>query len=399
MVSRKNGRPSWIQTIALCLAVAAISVFVTGYVLTEKQTDTSSGGYAKLDEIKKLVDRYYVGTYTDQELTDMLSAGYIAGINDKWAYYTSAEDMDEWVENTTGVYTGIGVSVTLDTDTGLLRVLDVYEGSPAAEAGLKPLDMLYKVGDEYVAELGMNMTVAKVRGEAGTTVDITILRGSDEIRYTVERRQVTKSSVYAEIIDGNIGYLRITEFTQAAAAEYKTKLSSLISAGAEGIVFDVRNNPGGQLNTLLAMLDDICPAGPLFIQEDKQGNRDVLEASDDTYYATHIAVLVNRYSYSAAEYFGAVLQEKGLASVVGEKTTGKGEAQRTYTLSDGSAVTFSVLKYFTPNGVRISEKGGIVPDIEVAMDDSLTSKIGALDKESDTQLAAAVDAVKKMIGE
>ncbi|MBR6740928.1 MAG: PDZ domain-containing protein [Clostridia bacterium] len=399
MISRKYGRPSWVQTVCMCLIAAMLGALVAVYLLKDDTRPVEPGAYPKLDEIRALLDAYYVGSYTDQELMDMLSAGAMAGINDKWAYYTPAEDLQTLTENSSGRYTGIGVAVSLDTETGMLRVLEVYENSPAAEVGIRPMDLLYKVNGEYVAELGQDMTVSKVRGEEGTTVELSVLRNGVEIKLTVERRNVVKTSVYAEIIDGNIGYLRITDFTEVAAADFVGKLSSLYGAGVEGVIFDLRNNPGGRLSTLLTMLDEICPEGDLFIEEDNQGNRRVIKTVDNKYYKGNFAVLVNAYSYSAAEYFGAVLQEKGIATVVGERTTGKGEAQSTFVLSDGSAVTFSVLKYFTPAGVRISEKGGILPDIEIEMDQELAALIGKVDKTRDTQLAAAIDVVKKMIGQ
>lgn len=399
MSRKSHSRPSWVQVIAICLIIAALSVFITGYFVSdhyEKSIPKDAAYYKKLSEIKAYVDKWYVGEYSEDELLELLSSAMVLGINDKWAYYTSAEDYAALMESSAGSYTGIGVSVTEDAETGMLKIMEVYENSPAEEVGIRPLDMLYKVGDELVSELGRDLTVVRVRGEAGTFVRLTVVRDGQFIEFNVQRRQVKTQSIYTEIIDGNIGYMRISEFTQAAAEEFVVKLAVLKSAGIEGIIFDVRNNPGGSLSTLLTMLDEIVPEGVLFIQEDKAGNR-ITYSSDDYYFETDIVVLVNRYSYSAAEYFGAVLQEKGLARVIGEATTGKGEAQSTFRLSDGSAVTFSVFKYFTPAGVRISEKGGIIPDLAVEMADELTVQIGRLTYIEDPQLGAAVTVIRQLI--
>lgn len=398
---RKQKRPSWIQVIAICLAVAAVTMLATGYVLSERYKSVQAPvidqtRYQKLDEIRSLVDAYYVGEYDEDELLDMLGVGFMSGINDKWSYYTSAENLEELYEDKTGSYAGIGVTVTLDSATGLLQVMEVYEDSPAAEAGIRRFDMLYTVEGESVAALGLDATVSKVRGEIGTTVNLEILRDGVVIAMTVERRTVEKTSVYAELIDGEIGFLRVSEFTVAAASQFSEKVATLQNIGAQCFIIDVRNNVGGRLNTLIKMLDELMPEGVVFIERDKAGNENRV-AVDANYCDLPVVVLVNEYSYSAAEYFAAVMQEQGRAYVIGTPTTGKGEAQQTFQLSDGSAVTFSVLKYYTPNGVSIGDQGGIVPNMNVEITYDQIAAIGTVDYREDPQIMAAVGYMQEIL--
>ena len=248
-----NKRPSWIQVIAICLAVAAVSILATNYVLASRYqaqpatTETSAGDYSKLEEIRNLVDAYYVGEYEEKDLLDMLAVGFMYGINDPWSYYTAAEDMEDLYEYKSGSYAGIGVTVTPDAETGLLQVIEVAEGSPAAEAGIRCFDYLYTVDGESVAILGMDAAVAKVRGEPGTTVNLEILRDDLVIPMTVERRNVDKTLVTSELIDGEIGYIRVSQFTTSSPQQFTEKLATLKKIGAKGYIIDMRNNPGGQL--------------------------------------------------------------------------------------------------------------------------------------------------------
>jgi carboxyl-terminal processing protease len=388
---RRSRRPSWLQVTALCLLVAVS----TGYALT-KQFEARSGEagtYAKLDEIRALVDAYYVGEYSEEDLMDMLARGFAYGINDRWAYYTPKSEMDFLEESFTGVYAGIGVTVNRDISEGYMSVLDVFEGSPAEEAGLLPLDKIYAVDGQSVVSLGRDGTVAAVRGEEGTSVTLTVLRGEEELSFTIVRRRITQSTVYTEVLNGTTGYMRISEFNMATDEEFTQKLEAMKQLSLTGLIVDLRNNPGGQLDSLIHILDELMPEGVAFIQRNKAGEELQLSV-DAEYWDIPLVVLVNQYSYSAAEYFAAVLQEVGRAQVVGEKTTGKGEAQHTFMLSDGSAISFSVLKYFTPEGVSIAEQGGIVPDVEVDLPEELYAMIGRLAPEEDAQLAQALALVE-----
>ncbi len=396
-MSKRN--PRWLWTLLLCVVVAAVCILGTGYVMKSRygepapQNDLSK--YNKLEEIQKLVDQYYVGEYDKERVMDYLSAAMLTALGDKWAYYTAAEDVQSLNEDRSGTYSGIGVTVTQDAETGLLRITEVTEGSPAEKAGIRVLDQLYSVSGQLVAEIGMDSTVALVRGEAGTQVEIGIMRDGIIYNFTVERASVQAQSVKAEVLDGDIGYIRVSSFTYAAEEQFANKLNSLRSLGVKALVLDVRNNGGGSLRTLLSMLDLIMPEGVMFIERDVSGEEVRYEA-DGSYCDLPVVVLANRYSYSAAEYFAAVIQEQGRGYFIGEHTTGKGEGQSTFTLSDGSCVSFSTIKYFTPNGVSIGEQEGIAPDLTITMTDEELVKIGAVTGREDRHIAAAIDYIRGM---
>ena len=393
----RNRRPSWVLTIILCVVICATSICGTWYAASLKFSGGVGGKdlskYSKLNEIQELVDAYYVGEYDEDEAMDILSSAMIAGINDKWAYYTAAKDVEALNENRTGNYSGIGVTVVQDSETGLLRVTEVYEGSPAEVAGLQVLDQIYSVEGQMVSEIGMDATVALVRGEIGTKVNMAILRNGIIYNFEVERATVEQQSVKAEVIDGNVGYIRITSFTTTAASQFAQKLNTLLNLNVTALIIDVRNNGGGSLNTLLSMLDMLLPEGVVFIERDVNG-KEVKYAADSSYCDLPIVVLANGYSYSAAEYFAAVLQEQGRAYFIGEPTTGKGEGQSTFKLSDGSCVSFSTIKYFTPNGVSIGDQGGIEPDMLITMTTDEIVAIGNMTVEEDSHIAAALDYLK-----
>ncbi|MBE6939179.1 MAG: S41 family peptidase [Ruminococcaceae bacterium] len=389
----RNRRPGWLVTILLCVAVCAVSVcgswLAAGWTF-KKVNGQDLSRYAKLNEIQNLIDEFYVGEYDEKEAMDILSAAMLAGINDKWAYYTAAEDVQALTEDRTGSYSGIGVTVVQDSETGLLRITEVTEGSPAEEAGLQVLDQIYSVEGQLVGEIGMDATVALVRGEIGTKVNLSVVRNGIIYNFAVERRVVEQQSVKAEVLAGNIGYIRISSFTTAASSQFAQKLNSLTALNVDSLIIDVRNNGGGSLNTLLAMLDMLLPEGVVFIERDVTG-KEVRYTADEKYCDLPIVVLANGYSYSAAEYFAAVLQEEGRACFIGEPTTGKGEGQSTFTLSDGSCVSFSTIKYFTPAGVSIGDQGGIQPDIAIELTDEQIVAIGTVEAEDDPQIVAAMD--------
>ncbi len=393
----RNRRPGWLLTVLLCVAVAGASIFGTWFITSAKYENGARGEdlsrYAKLNEIQKLLDEYYVGEYDEDEAMDILSSAMLAGINDKWAYYTAAKDVAALTEDRTGSYTGIGVTVVQDSETGLLRITEVNDESPALEAGLQVLDQIYSVEGQLVSEIGMDATVGLVRGPAGTTVNMAIIRGGIIYNFTVKRAAVEQQSVKAEVLEGDVGYIRITSFTTAAASQFAQKLSNLVNLNVTSLVIDVRNNGGGSLNTLLAMLDMLMPEGVVFIEKDVSGS-ETKYAADSAYCDLPIVVLANGYSYSAAEYFAAVLQEQGRAMFIGEPTTGKGEGQSTFSLSDGSCVSFSTIKYYTPMGVSIGAQGGINPDMLIEMTDEQIVAIGTVPAAEDPHIAAALEYLK-----
>lgn len=390
-----------LQTVMLLTLTAAVT-FVITYYGSYRALQADIGGavgntnaYAKLGEIQNTVDKYFVGEYDAKNAIDGAAAGYVDGLGDKWSHYLTAEQYQSYKEELSTVYSGVGITVSSDmTDVGIV-VLEVYADSPAQEAGILPLDVITKVDGESVLDLGYSATVKKVRGEKGTSLTLSIRRGTEgtERNFTMLRDEITKEYVSSKLIDGDVGYIRVTEFAETADTAFIYAIDKLQSEGAKYFVFDMRNNPGGSLSVLLNMLDRLMDKRVMFIEESKDGKRRSYE-SDEVKLDQPMAVLCNNYSISAAEYFTAVLQEYKLATVVGEATTGKGYGQNTIELSDGSALIISTIRYFTPAGKSLKDTG-IKPDVEVPVSEEIKAKITRLEPKDDEQLQAAIKSIKK----
>ena len=317
----------------------------------------------------------------------------IAGTGDRWSYYISADDYDSYMESVNNAYVGIGIVIQLanEDDPGF-TIMSVTEGGPAEKAGLQVGDILTKVEGKSVVEMGMEETRNHVRGEEGTKVTITVLRGGVEQEYSVERANIAVVNVRSEMLTDEIGCISIDNFDSNCAKDSIAAIESLQSQGAKKLIFDVRFNPGGFKSELVELLDYILPEGKLFISEDYSGEETV-DYSDADCLDMEIAVLVNGDSYSAAEFFAAALKEYGVAQVVGTQTCGKGYFQTTFPLSDGSAIAISIGKYRTPNGVSLAEVGGLVPNqvVELDQEDYEALYYDQLSHKDDPQLEKAIE--------
>jgi len=316
--------------------------------------------FSKFKSIKNYIDNYFVGEYDENAMMDQAMKGYVSGMGDRWSTYLNAEEYEEYKSEDS--YVGIGVVAQYDAEKNTMIILEVYENSPASEAGLLPLDNIIAINGEDISSMNYTMAQEKIMGDEGTVVRLKIMRETENapIDIRVERRQVHTEAVSSRIVDGNIGYVRIRSFSENSDKEFTSALGKLTSAGVEGLVFDVRSNPGGNLMALVNMLDALLPKGNIISMKDKDENGKTY-TSDDEEVTLPMAVIVNEYSYSAAEFFAAALQEYEKAQIVGKQTVGKGYAQDPIELDDGSALFLSTYKYYTPNG-RNLQGVGITPD-------------------------------------
>ncbi len=389
----------------LCALLAAVLLIFSGCTFrfdTTSRVDSEPSASAvqedyheKLDEIVALLDRVYVDGYDTDKLGDYLAQAAVAATGDRWSYYVSAEDYDAFVESNENAYVGIGVTVESSDDlTDGVQITKVTPNSPAEEAGIEADDRIYAVEGETVESLGLDETKNRIRGEEGTSVTLTILRGEKKFDVTVKRASVEVEVVKYSMLDGSIGYIKINNFEANSADRTIEAIDTLREQGAKALVFDLRFNPGGRKDELVRVLDYLLPEGPLFRSVDYQGNESV-DYSDDDCVELPMAVLVNGDSYSAAEFFAAALQEYDWATVVGTKTCGKANYQQTFRLSDGSAVAVSTGHYQTPHGVTLADVG-VTPDEIVEVDNATylelyKEKVAVKD---DAQLQAALRAVK-----
>ena len=354
------------------------------------------GRVNKLEQLGNLIESRFIAETDRAEMEDAAAAAMVESLGDRWSHYMTAEAYAANMEQLTNAYVGVGMTVTAREDGDGIDIVQVTPGGPAEEAGIQAGDVLIAVNAEPVDGLDITGVSNKVKGEEGTTVDLTMRRSGRELTFTVERRTIQVVVAEGELVTDGIGLITITNFDDRCASETIAALEALLDNGAKSIIFDVRNNPGGFKHELVALLDYILPEGPLFRSEMYTGATSVDNSDADCVSGIPMVVLVNENSYSAAEFFAAALEEYDYASIVGEQTSGKGYFQQTFQLADGSGVALSVGKYCTPKGISLAEAGGLVPDLIVDVDDETAAEIyaGILDTAEDPQIQAAIELLK-----
>ena len=351
-------------------------------------------GPSKLDELEALIQERFIGEADMEAIEDAAADAMIVATGDRWSYYIPASEYAAYQEQMANSYVGVGITIQVTEDDSGFLVTEVVSGGPAEEAGMMVEDLLIMVEDVDVRGMSTSEVRELVRGEEGTSVKLTVMRKGEHKVLSVERRQVQTPVATYEMLENNVGLVTIENFDSRCAEETIAAIETLLSNGAEKLIFDVRNNPGGYASELVKVLDYLLPEGDLFRTVRYDGKENV-DTSDVDCLEVPMAVLVNDGSYSAAEFFAAALSEYEAAIVVGEPTVGKGYFQTTYQLSDGSAVSLSIGKYFTPKGVSLAEEG-VTPDVVVTVDEETDLAIyyGTLTPEEDPQIQAALKALK-----
>lgn len=374
------------------ILVAAVASAAT-FFLTEEVPSVNS---MKLAQLEAMLTEKFIGEVDETAMGDAAAMGMVASLGDRWSYYLSAAEYGDYLDRMDNSYVGVGITIQVAEDNSGFNILQVSAGGPAEEAGLLAGDKLVGVEAQNVAGWSTTDVGTLVKGEEGTYVSLTVLRAGEELTFSVERRRVQTPVAEAQLLNGHIGYVTIVNFDNRCAEETVAAIEEMLAQGADMLLFDVRNNPGGYADELVKVLDYLLPEGELFRTVDYAGKEEV-DMSDANCLELPMAVLVNGESYSAAEFFAAALREYGVATVVGNQTVGKGYFQRTYQLLDGSAVGISVGKYYTPNGISLAEVGGITPDVEVAVTAEEASAIyaGTLDPMEDPQVLAAIAELEK----
>ena len=348
---------------------------------------------SKLTQVQNMIEERFIGEVDPTALEDAAAAAMVAATGDRWSGYIPAAEYQDYLDRMKNSYVGVGMTIRA-LEEGF-EVIQVEPTGPAAEAGVQVGDVVVAVFGQPVAGMTASDLSAQVKGEAGTTVDLTFARGEEELTFTIERREIQTVVAKGEMLEDGVGLVTITNFDARCADETIAAIEALLDQGARKLIFDVRGNPGGYASELVEVLDYLLPEGPLFRSEYYTGKVKVDE-SDAKCLDIPMAVLMNGDSYSAAEFFAAALEEYEAAITVGQPTTGKGYFQVTTKLKDGSALRLSVGEYTTPNGVSLAEVGGLVPNIQVDVDEEVYVQIlaGTLEPENDPQIQAALDALK-----
>ena len=377
---------------ALCGALAMlIVVMIFDVLFNGNQSVLTNSTEKKLSTIYRLIntDFLYTDEMSEEILNEAAIKGYVEGLGDPYSVYYDAEETKSLMESTSGEFGGIGVGLTQNIDTMIISFTNVYEDSPGERAGFKEGDILYKVNGEEVTGQDLDQVVSKIRGEKGTEVEITVLRGEQMEEYigTAIRDMIEVTTVSSELLEDSIGYIAVSGFEKVTYHQFEAAIEELKTQGMSGLIVDLRNNPGGNLSTVCEMTDLILPKGITVYTEDKNGKKQMEMSDEEHQLDLPLVVLVNGNSASASEIFAGAVQDYGAGKIVGTTTYGKGIVQQIYSLSDGTALKITTSEYFTPNGRNIHGKG-IVPDVVVEYE------YDEANPEADNQLQAAIDILK-----
>lgn len=361
---------TFLLTTALC-----IGIFYNG----------NSGEYKKLDRLQSLIEKYYYEDYDNSKLIEGAAKGMVDALGDPYTTYMDKESWDEFKVYLSGSYSGLGITVSPNADDNTIVVISAFDNSPAKEAGITTGDKIVKVFDETVTGDRLDEAVAKMKGEPGTEVKISVLKAdSDEIQeLTLKRQNIVMNSVFSHM-EGDIGYIQISFFDINTGEEFEENLKSVIDNGAKGLIIDLRQNGGGITTSCEQVADMLLDKDKvIYYTRDKKGNEKYHKTSKNGI-ELPITVLIDEGTASASEILSAALRDNNRAVLIGKKTFGKGLVQQTVNVGDGSMLKVTVERYFTPSGIDINQKG-IEPDYEVELGE---------DNKTDTQLQKAIEILK-----
>lgn len=380
------------------MAAVTIGVLMSQGMISMKAEDktiVSAEVEKKLEQIQEQIDEKYLyeKNVDKKTLAEGLYTGYVEQLGDVYSVYYDEEESREMLQSTSGVYTGIGVLVSQDKKTKAITVIRVFKDSPAEKAGMKDNDVLSKVDGETVDGEDVSKVVSRIKGEAGSKVEIEVLRANidgtdyDHVDLTITRNEVEAPTVEYGMEPSGIGYISVLEFDSVTYDQFKVAMEELEAQGMKGLIIDLRNNPGGNLKTVTDMLNDLLPAGLSVYTEDRDGNRTEFKSDGNHEFKKPMVVLVNGFSASASEIFAGAVQDYGIGTIVGTTTYGKGVVQQPLDLKDGTYLKLTIAQYFTPKGRNINDVG-IIPDTEVEYEPAQT------EDDHDSQQQKAMDIIQ-----
>lgn len=391
---------TFFRTLLTILSTALITFCVTYiafYAGTDKlnvgKTNTITPIYtdatnSKVQLIKNKIDEEYIGNVDENLLQEYAIKGYVAGLNDIYSSYLTADEMKDYSSEVTGSYVGIGIAMTKDTTKNQIVVYSVSDNSPAQEVGIKEGDIITKVDGTPCTGDDFETIPDKIKGVEGTKVKVTVLRGEQELTFEITRRKIVNQTVTSEMLDNNIGYIHLASFEDSSYEQFKTAYEDLSQKGAKSLIFDLRNNGGGIVDEAIDIGEMFTDKGKvLLVESSKNKGEDTTYSKQDKTINMNVVVLVNENSASASEILASIFKDDvDNATIVGTTTYGKGVIQSLYTLTDGSGLKITTNEYFTPKH-EVINKVGITPDVEVK---GYNYK-GTLDKVNDTQLQKAIE--------
>jgi len=381
-----------ILTAAITFIFTSISMYNNFGKDNVKYLETDSIGKT-FQTFRKFIEQNYFGEINDEEMLESAIKGYVAGLNDEYSEYITKEEMEDYMQDATGKYVGIGIYIVNNTETNQIVVLMPMKGSPAEEAGIKSGDVITKVdGKAYTGEQ-LNEASSALKKEEGTKAQVEILRDGEVLNFEVERRQVKVNHVEAEVIENNIGYIEISTFDEGCYDEFKQKWEELKVKNITSLIIDLRNNGGGIVEEAIDIADMMTNKDKtLLITAGKDNKEEITKSENDKVINIPIVILVNENTASSSEILAAAVKENNEnIKLVGTTTYGKGVIQTIFSLTDGSGIKLTTSEYYTPNHNTIN-KVGIKPDIEVELPEG--EDFYSVESENDTQLKKAIEILK-----
>lgn len=358
-------------------------IYVTG-TATDESDGIGSKVEGKLNALNSVLsNKFYFDQADEEKAADNIYKAYLSSYGDKYTVYYTADEYKKLMESTTGKFYGVGALCSLN-EAGGVTVVDAFDDGPAYKAGVRDGDIVINVDDTDITGMDLSSAVALIKGEKGIQVKLTVLRDNETLTFSIIRDEITTPTVDYKMLDDFIGYIQISQFDEVTTEQFKSAITDLKNQGLKGLIVDIRDNPGGMLNVVVNIADEIISKGLIVYTDDVNGNRKEYKGSSDSELNVPMAVIVNGNSASASEIFAGAMQDYGKAKIVGTQTYGKGIVQTIQPLTDGSAIKYTVAKYYTPKGQDI-QGNGVTPDIVVGLPKDATE---------DVQFNAALEYVK-----
>lgn len=393
---------SFIVAAAVILSVCITSVafyliytWGTRYIISFDADSVQYENVVKFNEVRKIIKDDYYLEVDENKLLEGAIGGLAASLKDPYTVYFDKDQMKRFLEKSEGSYVGIGVTVNAD-ENGLLTIVEPFKNSPAEQAGIKKGDKIVRVDDTDVTDIkDENMVISMIKGKENTKVKLTVYRPDEDkyINLEVTRKRIKMSNIESEILEGDIGYIKLTMFDSEIAKYFKDDLQKLMKKGIKGLIIDLRDNPGGSYEQVVEIADRMIGEGMIVYTEDRAGKKEV-KMSDKAGFDLPLAILINGNSASASEILAGAVKDNEAGVLVGTRTFGKGLVQELRMLKDGSGIKVTISKYFTPSGVCIHGVG-IKPDIEIELPaDYRNVPASRIPRSQDSQLKAAIDVIK-----
>ena len=358
-------------------------IYVTGTASDESE-GIGSKVAGKLNALNSVLsNKFYFDQADEEKSADSIYKAYLSSYDDKYTVYYTADEYKKLMESTSGKFYGVGALCSINESGGVM-VLDAFEDGPAYKAGVRDGDVVIKVDDTDITGMDLSSAVALIKGDKGTQVNLTIVRDDKTYVFSIIRDEIITKTVDYKMMENSIGYIQISQFDEVTTEQFKEALTDLNNQGLKGLIVDIRSNPGGLLNVVVDIVDEIIPKGLIVYTDDVNGNRKEYNGSSDNEITVPMAVLVDGNSASAAEIFAGAVQDYGKGKIIGTQTFGKGIVQTIQPLTDGSAIKYTIAQYYTPTG-QVIQGNGVTPDMVVELPKDATE---------DLQLDAALEYVK-----